>query len=260
VLVISSQQIDTLLAAYFMPFVRVGAFLMLAPLYGAVFVPVRIRLVLALAVSVMIAPLLPPAEAVRLMSLDAVVVVIQQLLIGAACGFILQLLFDAVGLGGQLLANTMGLSFAFNVDPQRGSATPALGRFYMVIATLTFLTLDGHLRLMELVVDSFRSIPVGMGGLGAAGLAAILSMAKLLFSGALAVALPGVAALLIVNLAFGVMSRAAPSLNLFAVGFPLILLLGLMILLISLPTVQASIMTLVDNTILALGTQLGGAR
>jgi flagellar biosynthesis protein FliR len=259
-LTVSSQQIDAMLAGYFMPFVRVGAFLMLAPLFGAVFVPVRIRLVLALAVSVLIVPLLPAAPDLRLMSLTAIVVVIQQLLIGAACGFVLQLMFDAVGLGGQLLANTMGLSFAFNVDPQRGAATPALGRFYMVIATLTFLALDGHLRLLELVIGSFQGIPVGTAGLGVAGLGALLAMAKLLFSGALAVALPGVAALLIVNLAFGVMSRAAPALNLFAIGFPLILMLGLLILLIGLPTVQAAVTTLVDNTLLTLAAQLRDPR
>ena len=259
-LTVSSQQIDAMLAAYFMPFVRVAAFLMLAPLFGAVFVPVRIRLVLALAVSVLIAPLLPATESLRLLSLNAIVMVVQQLLIGAACGFILQLLFDAVGLGGQLLANTMGLSFAFNVDPQRGAATPALGRFYMVIATLTFLALDGHLRMLELAIGSFQGMPVGVTGLGAAGLGKLLAMAKLLFSGALAVALPGVAALLIVNLAFGVMSRAAPALNLFAVGFPLILMLGMFILLASLPTVQASIATLMNDTMAMLAAQLGGVR
>jgi flagellar biosynthesis protein FliR len=248
-LTFNSQQLDALLALYFMPFVRVGAFLMTAPLFGAVFVPVRIRLVLALALSALIAPLLPAPGALRLLSVDAVIIIVQQLLVGAACAFILQLVFDAVGLGGQLLANTMGLSFAFNVDPQRGSATPALGRFYMVIGTLTFLAFDGHVRLLELIVRSFQAVGIGK----------LLQAAALLFSGALKVALPGVAALLVVNIAFGVMSRAAPALNLFAVGFPIILLLGLVVLLVGLPMVQSATIALVDETIVSIEAQLGSA-
>jgi len=260
VLTITSQQIDALLAVYFLPFVRIGAFLMVAPLYGAVFVPVRIRLVLALAVTVLVAPMLPAVAQLQLLSLETILIVIQQLLIGAACGFALQLVFDAVGLGGQLLANTMGLSFAFNVDPQRGSATPALGRFYMVIATLTFLVLNGHVRLFELLIDTFHGVPVSAAGIGAAGIWKLLTLSSLLFSGALGVALPGIAALLVVNIAFGVMSRAAPALNLFGVGFPIILLLGLVILLIGLPTIQSSTTALVDYTFGALADLFGGAR
>ncbi len=256
----TSQQIDGLLALYLLPFVRVGAFLMVAPLFGAVFVPVRIRLVLALAVSYMVAPLLPQVAELRLLSLDTLIIIVRQILVGVACGFILQLVFDAVGLGGQLLANTMGLSFAFNVDPQRGTATPALGRFYAVIATLTFISMNGHLRLIELITDSFAGIPLGTTGLGAAGIWKLLTLASLLFDGALSVALPGVAALLVVNIAFGVMSRAAPALNLFAVGFPIILLLGLLIVLLGLPAVQSAATGVFETTMVGLGDILGGDR
>jgi flagellar biosynthetic protein FliR len=256
---ISSTQIEALLGLYLWPFVRLGAFLMVAPLYGALYVPRRVRLVLALAIAVVLAPVLPAPPAIALLSIDALLTVAQQLLIGLASGFLLQLVFDAVGLGGQLLANTMGLSFAFNVDPQRGAATPALGRFYMVVATLTFLALDGHLRLVELLVDSFRGLPVGAAGFGSQGLWHLLEAAGLLFSGAVAVALPGVTALLVVNIGFGVMSRAAPALNLFAIGFPLILLLGLAILLLGLPAVQSATVDLTDRAIQTLAEILGGS-
>jgi flagellar biosynthesis protein FliR len=259
-LTLTSQQLNVLLAAYLLPFVRVGAFLMVAPLYGAVFVPVRIRLVLALAITVLIAPLVPPIEVAQLLSLQTVVLIVQQMILGVACGFVLQLVFDAVGLGGQLLANAMGLSFAFNVDPQRGSSTPALGRFYMVIATLTFLTLDGHLRLIELLTGSFQSVPVDDLGLGSTGLWQLVALGSLLFTGAVKVALPGVTALLVVNVAFGVMSRAAPALNLFGVGFPLILLLGLVIVLLGLPAVQAASTALIADAFRGLDALLEGVR
>ncbi len=154
-------------------------------------------------------------------------VVAQQMLIGVALGFALQVMFDALGLGGQLLANSMGLSFAFNVDPLRGSSTPVLGQLYMMLVTLTFLALDGHLVLIEVLAHGFTTLPVGSTGFGREGLWMLVLWGGQLFAGAIAIALPGVTALLIVNLAFGVMSRAAPSLNLFAVGFPISLVVGL---------------------------------
>ena len=126
----------------------------------------------------------------------------------------------------------MGLSFAFNVDPLRGSSTPALGQLYIILATLTFLALDGHLALIE---AAGRTASRAAGRHDRARPAKACGRSSLwggqLFAGALAVALPGVTALLIVNLAFGVMSRAAPSLNLFAVGFPVSLVVGLLVVL-----------------------------
>ena len=143
-------------------------------------------------------------------------------------------------MGGQLLSNTMGLGFAFNVDPLRGASTPVLGQLYMMMVTLTFLALNGHLVLIELLAHGFTTLPVGMSGLDGQALWNIVAWGSQLFAGALTVALPGMTALLVVNLAFGVMSRAAPTLNLFAVGFPITLIAGLVIVYVGLPSVQAS--------------------
>jgi len=146
--------------------------------------------------------------------------------------------FDALGLAGQLLANSMGLSFAFNVDPLRGSSTAALGQLYIILATLVFLALDGHLALIQVLVDGFKPLPIGASLPGDA-LWSMVLWGGTLFSGAISIALPGVTALLIVNLAFGVVSRASPSLNLFAVGFPVSLVIGLLVVLASMgPLVQ----------------------
>ncbi len=175
-------------------------------------------------------------------------ITVQQLIIGIAVGFVLQIVFDALAMAGQLLANTMGLSFAFNVDPLRGTGTPVLGQFYTLIATLTFLALNGHIAIIQAMVDGFSTMPVGTTGLGSDALWQIGLYGSQLFRGALMVALPGLTALLIVNLAFGVVSRAAPSLNLFAIGFPVTLIGGLLVVLAGLPAVQSGFVTLMRET------------
>jgi flagellar biosynthetic protein FliR len=227
---LSTGQLEAWVAQGFFPFVRVGACLMVAPVFGARFVPARTRILLAAALTALVIPLVP-APGIAPFSPQGMVVVVQQLLIGVALGFALQVVFDALGLAGQLLANSMGLSFAFNVDPLRGSSTVALGQLYIILATLVFLALGGHLALIELLVAGFTTMPVGPTGFGREGLWALVLWGGQLFAGAMTVALPGVTALLIVNLAFGVVSRAAPTLNLFAVGFPVSLVVGLLIVL-----------------------------
>jgi len=174
------------------------------------------------------------------------VIVAQQLLIGVALGFALQVVFDALGLAGQLLANSMGLSFAFNVDPLRGSSTAALGQLYIILATLVFLSMGGHLAIIQVLVDGLSSMPIGS-DLRGESLWAIVLWGGTLFSGAISIALPGVTALLIVNLAFGVMSRAAPALNLFAVGFPISLIIGLVVLLAGMGPLTQGIIQLIGQ-------------
>jgi len=258
-IIFTANELAGWLAQLFWPFLRIGACLMIAPAFGATSVPPRVRVVLAGALALLIAPLLPPSPPVTPFSGEGCVIAAQQLLIGGALGFCLQLLFDAVSLGGQLLANSMGLSFAFNLDPLHGgsSSTPALGQLYSLLVTLTFLALNGHLTLIETLVRSFASLPVGASGLGANGLQAVVAWGAELFNGALAIALPGVTALLIVNLAFGVISRAAPALNLFAVGLPIALVFGLAIVLCGLPVAQATFVQLLEQAFAMLRWLVG---
>jgi len=258
-LTITEAQLQAWMATYVWPFVRIAAFFTVAPIFGARFVPARIRILLAAAVTLLAAPLLPAAPTVDLLSIDGVVITVQQLLIGLALGFLVQLVFDAVGLGGQLLANSMGLSFAFNVDPMRGASTAAVGQLYLLLITMTFVALNGHLAFLEAVVEGFRTLPVGTGGFGASAAWMVLGFAGQLFAGAVAVALPGMTALLVVNLAFGVMSRAAPSLNLFAVGFPITLVFGLLVIFVGLPAVQQNFLDLVAAALDAVRLTQGGA-
>jgi flagellar biosynthetic protein FliR len=244
---LTTGQLEAWLAEFLWPFIRIGACFMVAPVLSATVVPARVRIVLAAAVALIVAPLVGAPPGIAPFSVAGVIVTLQQVLIGAAMGFALNLVFDVVSLAGELLANSMGLSFAYNVDPMHGASTPALGQFYSVVVTLTFLALNGHLALIETLTRSFTSLPVGMIGLNSDGLWSLVVWGGQLFAGALTLALPGVTALLIVNLGFGVVSRAAPTLNLFAVGFPVSLVCGLVILFAGLPGMQTGFVRLLGE-------------
>jgi flagellar biosynthetic protein FliR len=255
-LAFTTGQLEAWLAQYIWPFIRIGACLMVAPVFGAQFVPARARLLLASAVTLIVAPLLAPPQ-IQVFSAAGMVVTVHQIIIGVAMGFALQIIFDSLAMGGQLLSNSMGLSFAFNVDPLRGASTPVLGQLYMLLVTLTFLALNGHLAFIETLVQGFTTLPVGMTGLDSSALWTLAAWGSQLFIGALAVALPGMTALLVVNLAFGVMSRAAPTLNLFAVGFPVTLIFGLVIVYAGLPSVQTAFINSLEAAMEVIAGLLG---
>ena len=253
---LTTGQLESWLAMYIWPFFRIGACFMVAPVFGAQFVPPRMRLFLAGAITFIVAPLIPPSDVVPF-SAQGALVTIQQVVIGVAMGFALQLVFDALAMGGQLLSNSMGLGFAFNVDPLRGTGTPVLGQLYMLLVTLTFLAVNGHLVLIEILAQGFTTLPVGTIGFDGSMIWNIALWGNHLFLGALMVALPGMTALLVVNLAFGVMSRAAPTLNLFAVGFPVTLIFGLAIVFAGLPAVQATFIQSLEQSFELMRGMLG---
>ena len=174
--------------------------------------------------------------AVELFSAEGALVTGQQVLIGLSIGFAMRLVVTVVEVAGQVVAQLMGLAFASMVDPQSGVQIPMISQFYIVVTTLVFLALDGHLLLIRALADSFQVLEIARVGVGQDALWSLANQARWVFSSAVLIALPSMAALLVVNLAFGVMTRAAPQLNVFAVGFPVTLMLGFAIMLITLPS------------------------
>ncbi len=255
---LTTGQLETWLGQVLWPLVRVGSCLMVAPVFSSQSVPARIRIVLAGAIAMILAPMISIPPQLSAFSLEGLVVTAQQVVIGIALGFCLQLVFDGITLGGQLIANSMGLSYAMSVDPIRGVGTTALGELYTIFVTLVFLALDGHLRLIEVLADGFRTLPIGGTGFDAASLWQVVIWGGTLFSGALSIALPGITALLIVNLAFGMVSRAAPSLNLMSVGFPVILVFGLLVLVVSVPQLLSAFERLLGESFMLLQSLSGG--
>ncbi len=224
-----------------MPFVRIAAAVMVMPVFGGSFTPAKVKILLALGLTLVIAPVLPPASQVDLLSLDGLLAVMREVLIGLAIGFVIQLVFDAIALGGQVISMTMGLGFAVFIDRQNGVNIPVLGQFFMMLGMLIFLSLDGHLAVIELLADSFQLLPLMGSGLSQNAIGGLLEWSSQIFVVAIRIALPAITAMLIVNLSFGVMSRAAPTLNLFAIGFPVAMLLGFVVIFLSMDNLRESV-------------------
>ena len=234
---IGAGELTATVGAYFWPFARILGMVMVAPVFSASMVTPRLRVVVAVTLTLIVAPLLPAGPTADPLSVAGGLITVQQVIIGLAMGLALQMVFDALIIAGQAAAMSMGLGFAIAVDPARGVNVPIVSQYFMVLATLAFLALDGHLMVIETLVLSFDVLPVGETGFSTRGMEQLVHWGSYMFAGAVKIALPAMTALLIVNLAFGVISRAAPTLNLFAVGFPITMLLGFVILLASVPNI-----------------------
>lgn len=235
----TGSEITTWLATLLWPFMRIGAMFAAVPIFSARSVPVRIRILLAFLISFLLVPVIPAPPVVDLISGQALIISIHQVLIGLAMGFILQLVFAAFVIAGQSIAMAMGLGFASIIDPQNGVQVPVISQAFLIMITLIFLALNGHLIMIEMLAKSFHNLPVGMLVPSRDGLWQLVNWGSDMFTGGMLIALPAVAALLLVNLAFGVTTRAAPQLNIFAVGFPVMIMVGLSFMILTLPTLTS---------------------
>lgn len=223
------------LSAWLWPFMRIGAFVMTAPVIGTKSLPRRVRLAFAFALTTVLVPLDATAvPAVPLLSGPGLVIGVQQVLVGAALGLILRAVFLVLEFAGQVVAQQMGLGFAAMVDPSSGAQVPVIAQFYVVLGTLMFFAFDAHLQLIHLLQDSFRLLPLDGGLPGREALDYVIQWTGHLLGAGLLLLLPAIAALLIVNLAFGVIARAAPQFNIFSIGFPVMILFGLVVLFLTL--------------------------
>jgi flagellar biosynthesis protein FliR len=245
----SDAQLQQWLASLFWPFVRIGAMFMAAPVFSVRQVPVRFRVLLAVLITLLVQPLLPPAPVVDVFGGEGVMIALQQVGIGALMGFIVQLAFNALIFGGQVMAYSMGLGFAHMMDPANGVQVPVVAQYWLILAMLAFLLGNGHLVLIASVVESFHILPVAADGLTRAGLWALIAWSSQMFAGGLVMALPVIIALLTVNIGMGVVSRAAPQLNIFAIGFPITLLVGFLVIWVTLPHVMSGFGELADQAI-----------
>lgn len=208
---------------------RLGAAFLAAPLFGSRAVPPRVRMALMFALSAMLAPMLPkPPPA----AFDALTVlnVMRELAIGVAIGFLLRLAFEAGAFAGELISQGMALSFAQMADPANGAPT-VVGQWFYVALALLFLSFDGHLALIQLLADSYRLQPPGQPLPDWTALAqAVPAFLTSALAAGVAIALPIVLSMLVVNLCFGVLGRASPALQPIAIGIPAALLLGIALL------------------------------
>lgn len=232
---------------YTWPMIRISAFFMVVPIFGSQLVTPRVRLAIGLLVSLIVTQLVPQLPPIKSLTIEVMLLVVQQVVIGVTLGFVTQIVFQLFVLAGQMLAMKMGLGFAAMNDPINGVSTTVVSQFYLLLTTLLFVSVNGHLILVEVIVNSFTTLPVGGDGLGADTFWRIVLMGSFMFKSALSIALPVVTALLIVNMAFGVMTRAAPQMNVFAIGFPATLVIGVFLLWLSLGYFLPKYMDFIDQ-------------
>ncbi|UZK04073.1 flagellar biosynthetic protein FliR [Venatoribacter cucullus] len=237
---IEALEVSHWVSRYMYPFARISGLLMVMPLLGTRMVTARVRLLLAVTITLVIVPVLPPLPAVDALSVASLVIILQQLLIGIALGFVIELVTQIFVIAGQLIAMQTGLGIATTVDPSQGASVVVVSQWLLFLVSLVFLSLNGHLVMIEILVDSFRTLPVGFTGFSAEQFGLMVTWSGWMFAAAVVIAIPAMTALLIVNLAFGVMTRAAPQLNIFALGFPVTMIVGLLILSLSLGEVAQS--------------------
>ncbi|MEI7795015.1 MAG: flagellar biosynthetic protein FliR [Methylococcaceae bacterium] len=242
----TEAQLLNSMAMLMFPFMRISAMFVSMPVLSVHAVPARIRVILSGAISFIVMPLLPPIPPVEMLSYTGIMIGVQQVAIGLTTGFILQMVFAAVIFAGQGIAYGMGLGFASMVDPLNGQQVPVISQIYMISTTLLFLSLDGHLLLIQLLVDSFASLPIGE-TFNINDVWAIIAWSGRIFSDGLLLSMPVIISLLLVNVIFGVASKSAPQLQIFSVGFPITLMLGILLIWLTIPETLALLPDLLND-------------
>lgn len=233
-----------MLPALMLASIRPGAAFIAAPVFGLTQVPVVLRFLLALAVGVPSVFVAQVPEA-GMISLDGMLLIVGEVMIGLALGFALQTGFAAASVAGELIGNAVGLGFASMVDPASGRATPAVSQALSIVATLLFLSINGHLAFVTVIVESFRLLPMGGGLLSPAAVQSIIALGGAMFAASVMLALPVVTGVILIQLVMALLARSAPAMNLFAVGLPAALLGGLILFAFALPVMgQAMVRTL----------------
>lgn len=227
------------LAGNLWPFCRISGMFMVMAGVGSRNLSVKIRLFYALTVTFIVAPVIGPMPDVALFSIPSYIIIIQQTLIGVAIGFISILVMQSFVIAGQVIGMQTSLGFASMVDPGSGQTVPVVGQFFLLLATLMFFAIDGHLVMIKMLVISFETLPISVEGLNKLTLENIAKWGGWMFISALAMSIAAMVALLVINFAFGILTRAAPQLNIFSIGFPVTMLAGLLVLWLTLDTVMS---------------------
>jgi flagellar biosynthetic protein FliR len=234
-LTVTSAQLLEWVATFMLPLVRILALLSTMSVFGVQTVPARVKIGLGVCLALIVAPGLPAVPAGALGSWFGVGLIVKEIIIGMAMGFATRIAFAAIDFAAELIGLQMGLGFATFFDPQTADQTSGVGRLLGVVATLVFLSINAHLMIIGALAESFRILPLDGAVFGGNAAMAVVEAGRAVFSFGLTLALPVVGAMLVTNLALGILTRAAPQLHLFAVGFPISLAVGFLLLALTLP-------------------------
>ena len=254
----TEAQITSLVASVLWPMVRIGALFAAVPVFSNKQLSIKVKALLSLLIAFMISPLLGPMPGIEVFTPEFIYVLFNQVAIGLVMGFSLQLVFGTLAIAGEMVGYSMKLGMAKMADPINGIQVPVVTTLYITLGMLVILALDIHLVMIQLLVESFTVFPVGMQGIDRDILWGILGWGTRMYEMGLLMALPIVGSVLLLDIAQGVMQRAAQQLQIFAIGFPITLLAGMILIWITLPAVMDNfidtlneVIQLIRDTVLA---------
>ena len=251
-------QLTGLALQFLFAMLRIGTFVLSAPLFAARFISLPVRIIISVCLTVPLMGQVPIPAPDALSSLSSVVIAFRELAIGLSAGMVLQIFFAAAVMAGDRIANTAGLGLAAQVDPTSGSQSPVIGQFFMLFLLAIFVTEDGHLAAIRLMLESYRLIPIGTPIAGTVLIDAGMSATTTMFQNAAQLMMPVVSVLLLLNLVIGVITRSAPSLNLFAFGFPLTMTATLLLLFLTVTSLGPALSERVAQALQHLMEMLNG--
>ncbi|MCM0045736.1 MAG: flagellar biosynthetic protein FliR [Burkholderiaceae bacterium] len=248
----NSAELNAWMVALLWPATRLLAVISVTPIFGHASVPVRVKVGLGLLLAMAIAPGLPPLPEVAPFSGDGIMILLQQMLIGLCIGLSMRLVFAAVEMAGELMALTMGLSFAAFFDPLSRSHASPVSQMFSWLALMVFVSSNLHLALLAAVADSFHALPISALPMGTGLFRMVAATGGKVFAIGLQLALPVIAALLVTNLALGILTKAAPQLNLFGIGFPITLAAGFLMIGLVLPYLTQPLLRAMEDALAGL--------
>lgn len=248
----TSAELNTLIAGLLWPLTRILGLVATAPLFGNVSIPARVKVCLGVLLALIVAPAVPSLPATDPMSLTGLLILMQQLVIGLAMGMAMRIVFAAVEMAGEIVGMTMGLGFATFFDPMSKSHSSAISQFLSLVTLMLYLAANFHLMLFATLVDSFTTMPVAAGSFGMGSFEQLALWGGRIFSAGMQLSLPIVAALLINNIALGILTRAAPQLNIFGIGFPIAIGVGFIMLALTLPYLAVPVERLLQEGIVTV--------
>ena len=246
---LTSVEMNTWIAALLWPLTRILGLIAAAPLFGNTAVPVSIKVTLGVLLAAIMAPAIPALPAADPMSMAGLLILLQELLVGLAIGFSMRIVFAAIEMAGEVSSLTMGLGFASFFDPMSSGRSAAVSQFLTLVASMVFLAANAHLVLLQALAESFVTLPVSATPMSVGAPLELARWGARIFSAGLQLSLPIVAALLITNVALGILTRAAPQLNLFGIGFPITIGVGFIMIGLALPYLATPLERLFQESI-----------
>ncbi|MCJ8311654.1 MAG: flagellar biosynthetic protein FliR [Saccharospirillaceae bacterium] len=248
-LFVTDVQIASWSSHFLWPMFRIAGFFAVAPIFGARTVPLRVRAAFTFIMTIMIAPVLPEMPNMEAIGIMNMLLIAEQMSIGITLGLVLQMLFQMFVLTGQTISMQAGLGFASMIDPSNGVSVATLSQWYLTLVTLLFLAINGHLVVIEVLIDSFYIMPIGSGGIAKDMWMQLANFLSWMFKASLTISLPAITSLLLVNLTFGILTRAAPQLNVFSLGFPVTMICGIGIILLTFNNVVPLVNTFTEDVV-----------